>query len=64
MERLQALNGHLIGAVLNGVDIAHSPYYYASYYRKDYARYYTRAVEVPEPGRVRSEETATTLGLR
>ena len=64
VERLQSFNGRLIGAVLNGVDVAHSPYYYASYYRKDYARYYTGSAEAPERGVARSEDRAATLGLR
>jgi capsular exopolysaccharide synthesis family protein len=39
-EQLEAANAHLLGSVLNGVDLIRNPYYYSAYYRKDYARYY------------------------
>jgi Mrp family chromosome partitioning ATPase len=39
-EQLEAANAHLLGSVLNGVDLVRNPYYYSAYYRKDYARYY------------------------
>ena len=42
IEQLDAANAHVIGSVLNRVDIIKHPYYYASYYRKDYARYYSK----------------------
>ena len=42
MEQLEAANAHVIGSVLNRVDIVKHPYYYASYYRKDYAKYYVK----------------------
>jgi polysaccharide biosynthesis transport protein len=43
VEQLEAANAHLIGSVLNRVDLVHNPYYYSAYYRKDYARYYVSA---------------------
>lgn len=42
IEQLDGANAHVIGSVLNRVDIIKHPYYYASYYRKDYARYYSK----------------------
>ena len=43
VEQLDAANAHIIGSVLNRVDIVRNPYYYSAYYRKDYARYYVKA---------------------
>lgn len=43
VEQLDAANAHLIGSVLNRVDLVRNPYYYSAYYRKDYARYYVTA---------------------
>jgi capsular exopolysaccharide synthesis family protein len=43
VEQLDAANAHLLGSVLNRVDVVRNPYYYSSYYRKDYARYYVSA---------------------
>jgi polysaccharide biosynthesis transport protein len=40
IEQLGAAHAHLIGSVLNRVDLIRHPYYYASYYRKEYAKYY------------------------
>jgi polysaccharide biosynthesis transport protein len=40
VEQLDAAHAHLIGSVLNRVDLVRHPYYYASYYRKEYAKYY------------------------
>ena len=42
IEQLESANAHIIGSVLNRVDIVKHPYYYASYYRKDYAKYYVK----------------------
>lgn len=42
-EQLEAANAHLIGSVLNRVDLLRNPYYYSAYYRKDYAKYYVAA---------------------
>ena len=61
LAQLRALGAKLIGTVLNGADVTGSPYYYANYYRKDYARYYTGAVA---PKASKSAEPTTTLGLR
>ncbi|MBA2303330.1 MAG: polysaccharide biosynthesis tyrosine autokinase [Acidobacteria bacterium] len=43
VEQLEAANAHLLGSVLNSVDLVRNPYYYSAYYRKDYARYYVSA---------------------
>ena len=43
VEQLEAANAHLIGSVLNSVDLVKNPYYYSAYYRKEYARYYVSA---------------------
>ena len=42
-EQLEAANAHLLGSVLNRVDLVSNPYYYSAYYRKDYAKYYVTA---------------------
>ena len=43
IEQLDAASAHIIGAVLNNVDLDGHPHYYAAYYRKEYAKYYTGA---------------------
>ena len=43
LEQLQAVQAHVVGAVLNRVDLERNPYYYAAYYRKEYSRYYAQA---------------------
>jgi capsular exopolysaccharide synthesis family protein len=43
IDQLHAVQAHLIGAVLNRVDLEHNPYYYSTYYRKEYSRYYAQA---------------------
>lgn len=43
VEQLQTAKAHLIGAVLNRVDLEHDSYYVSRYYRKGYARYYVSA---------------------
>lgn len=43
LEQLEAVQAHVIGAVLNRVDLEKNPYYYSAYYRKEYSRYYQRA---------------------
>ena len=40
--QLEAANAKVIGSVLNRVDLVRNPYYYQSYYRKEYARYYVK----------------------
>ena len=40
VEQLVSANAHIVGSVLNRVDLIEHPYYYAAYYRKEYARYY------------------------
>ena len=43
VEQLDSANAHFLGAILNKVDLARHPYYYSSYYRKDYTRYYVKS---------------------
>jgi capsular exopolysaccharide synthesis family protein len=43
IEQLTTARAKFIGAVLNRVDIQRHSYYYAPYYRKDYAKAYERA---------------------
>lgn len=40
LEQLNAANAHVVGSVLNRVDLVRNPYYYQGYYRKEYAKYY------------------------
>ncbi len=40
VEQLDAANAHIVGAILNRVDLKRHPYYYSSYYRKEYSKYY------------------------
>jgi capsular exopolysaccharide synthesis family protein len=42
VEQLQAARARFIGAVLNRVDVQRQAYYYAPYYRKEYARAYEK----------------------
>jgi capsular exopolysaccharide synthesis family protein len=42
VEQLDAANAHLVGSVLNKANVLGNPYYYSSYYRKEYARYYVK----------------------
>lgn len=43
IEQLESAQAHVIGAVLNRADVQRNPYYYSSYYRKEYSRYYAKA---------------------
>jgi capsular exopolysaccharide synthesis family protein len=43
LEQLEAVQAHIIGAVLNRVDLDRNAFYYSTYYRKEYSRYYARA---------------------
>jgi polysaccharide biosynthesis transport protein len=43
VEQLAAVQAHVIGAVLNRADVTRNPYYYSTYYRKEYSRYYAKA---------------------
>ncbi len=43
VEQLDSANAHIIGSVLNKVDLVRNPYYYSAYYRKDYSRYYVKS---------------------
>lgn len=40
IEQLSAANAHVVGSILNRVDLIKHPYYYSAYYRKEYAKYY------------------------
>lgn len=42
LEQLHSANAHVIGSVLNRVDLVRNPYYYQGYYRKEYAKYYVK----------------------
>ena len=42
VEQLDSANAHIVGSVLNRVDLVRNPYYYSSYYRKEYAKYYVK----------------------
>jgi Mrp family chromosome partitioning ATPase len=41
VEQLTNANAHVIGAILNRVDLEHNAYYYSQYYRREYGAYYT-----------------------
>jgi polysaccharide biosynthesis transport protein len=41
MAQLGRGHAHVIGAVLNRVDLKHHAYYYSQYYRREYSDYYT-----------------------
>jgi len=43
VDQLNAVQAHVIGAVLNRADVTRNPYYYSTYYRKEYSRYYAKA---------------------
>ena len=43
VDQLHAVQAHVIGAVLNRADVDRNPYYYSTYYRKEYSRYYAKA---------------------
>jgi capsular exopolysaccharide synthesis family protein len=43
VDQLNAVQAHMIGAVLNRADVERNPYYYSTYYRKEYSRYYAKA---------------------
>jgi capsular exopolysaccharide synthesis family protein len=40
VEQLDSANARIIGSVLNRVNLARHQYYYSSYYRKEYSKYY------------------------
>jgi succinoglycan biosynthesis transport protein ExoP len=42
VEQLDSASAHIVGSVLNRVDLVRNPYYYSSYYRKEYAKYYVK----------------------
>jgi polysaccharide biosynthesis transport protein len=43
IEQLKGANARFVGAVLNRANITRHAYYYAPYYRKEYAKYYQRS---------------------
>ena len=43
LEQLEAVQAHVIGAVLNRVDLEKNPYYYSAYCRKESSRSYQQA---------------------
>jgi capsular exopolysaccharide synthesis family protein len=43
VEQLRGANAKFVGAVLNRVNVSRHAYYYAPYYRKEYAKYYQRS---------------------
>jgi capsular exopolysaccharide synthesis family protein len=43
VEQLEGANANVIGSVLNRANVQRHSHYYASYYRKDYAKYYVKA---------------------
>jgi succinoglycan biosynthesis transport protein ExoP len=52
VDQLRSTRATVIGGVLNRVDLQHHPYYYAQYYRREYAAYYKTGAEIPSRGRV------------
>ncbi len=40
LDQIRAAQGHVLGAVLNRVDLARHPYFYNQYYRREYGSYY------------------------
>ena len=43
VDQLIMANAHLVGAVLNRVDLTHNAYYYSQYYRREYGTYYVKS---------------------
>ena len=43
VAQLVSANAHVIGAVLNRVDLDHNGYYYSQYYRQEYSGYYVKS---------------------
>ena len=41
VEQLLAARATILGCVLNQVNVKKNPYYYAHYYKHDYAEYYS-----------------------
>jgi succinoglycan biosynthesis transport protein ExoP len=41
IDQLESANAHIIGAILNRVDVQRNAYYYSQYYRREYVDYYT-----------------------
>ncbi len=51
VDQLHAVQAHVIGAVLNRADVERNPYYYSTYYRKEYAKYYAKATHATQQRR-------------
>jgi len=51
VDQLHAVQAHVIGAVLNRADVERNPYYYSTYYRKEYAKYYAKATQATQQRR-------------
>jgi capsular exopolysaccharide synthesis family protein len=47
LDQLAGARSHILGAVLNRVDVGRNPYYYAHYYRREYRNYYTSETVKP-----------------
>jgi capsular exopolysaccharide synthesis family protein len=43
LGQIESAGVHVMGSVLNRVDLVKHPYYYGSYYRKEYSKYYVKA---------------------
>jgi succinoglycan biosynthesis transport protein ExoP len=43
LEQLSNANAHVLGVVLNRVDLERNAYYYSQYYRREYGAYYTKS---------------------
>jgi capsular exopolysaccharide synthesis family protein len=43
LQQLEHARAHVIGGILNRVDLQRHGYYYSNYYRREYAAYYQRA---------------------
>jgi succinoglycan biosynthesis transport protein ExoP len=43
VDQLLTANVHVLGAVLNRVDLDHNSYYYSQYYRREYGTYYVKS---------------------
>ncbi len=42
VDQLRASKARILGAILNRVDVQRNPYYYANYYKHEYAGYYSQ----------------------
>jgi capsular exopolysaccharide synthesis family protein len=49
VDQLHSVQAHVIGAVLNRADVEGNPYYYSTYYKKEYSRYYAKVGQTAPP---------------